>query len=102
MSTNSISTSGLTAAVFVLLTIAINIAAVHVDSQWSPIQTRSEPVPFAPEFFGRHSDVEYPETIRTIAAIRNQMHTRSHQTHTESSPFASSTKISSVGRDDTQ
>ena len=102
MSTHAISTSGLTAAVFVLLTVAASVSSMPPSSEWSPIQTRSEPVSFAPEFFGQHSDVDHQETIRKIASIRNQMRTRSHLAHPESSPFVSSPKVASVSSDDSQ
>jgi hypothetical protein len=90
------------AVVVVLVTFAIMVAATRDDSEWSPIQTRSGPVPFSPEFFGQHSDAHHPETIRTIAHIRSRMLTRSHRAHAESSPFASSPKIASVDSGDSQ
>ena len=89
-------------AVAVLFPFAISVAALPDYTEWAPIQTRSQPVPFAPEFYGQYSDAAHPEIIRSIAAVRRRLLSRSHQAHSESSPFASSPKIASVGSDESQ
>jgi hypothetical protein len=89
-------------AVAVLLTFAVTVATANEYSEWSPIQTRSDPVSFDPEFFGQHSNADYAETVRAVTAIRKRLLTRRHQAQPEGSPFASPPEIASFGSDDSQ
>jgi hypothetical protein len=81
-----------------------NIAgSVLASLDWSPVHTRSEPVPFAPDFFVQPSVQSRSNTLLRIEAI-GALHARSRVTHahTEGSIFSSKPKISSVANDDSQ
>jgi hypothetical protein len=95
-------------AAVVLLSAAFAIISAATGSvqneEWAPIQTVSEPVPFAPEFLGQHSEENNREVLRHILEIRKNSYTRSNDDRSSSggSPFASLPKIASVTADDTQ
>jgi hypothetical protein len=84
----------------IIATVTLNVASVTADTGWSPVETRSGPVTFAPEFSGQYSQREHHDRLQMV--VRNQMRTRSHQAHPESSPFVSSPKVASVSSDDSQ
>jgi hypothetical protein len=89
-------------AVIVVAVSMPSISATLTDesADWSPIQTRSESVPFDPEFFGHASS--HPETLRRIASIIKGARARSHPTQSNSSPISSHPKISSIDSKDSQ
>ena len=95
-------------AAVVLLSAAFAIISAATGSvqneEWAPIQTVSEPVPFAPEFLGQHSEENNREVLRHIVEIRKNSYTRSNDDRSISggSPFVSLPKITSVTADDTQ
>jgi hypothetical protein len=59
--------------VIILAALLFSSAESDENAEWSPSQTRSERVPFAPEFFGQHSDQTHPETLSHISAIHSGM-----------------------------
>ena len=72
-----------------------------LNAEWSPVQTASEPIPFSPEFFGKHSEESHREVLRHISA---NLHTRNkqHRAGSGGSPFANLPKIASVSINDAQ
>jgi hypothetical protein len=77
--------------------------AVDASSDWSPVHTRSEHVPFAPEFLIQPSHQSRSKTLQQIEAI-GALHARSHakQAHSEQSIFSTAPKILNVAHDDHQ
>ena len=75
-----------------------------LNAEWSPVQTASEPVPFSPEFFGKHSEETHREVLRHISANSKNLHTRNkqHRAGSGGSPFANLPKIASVSINDAQ
>jgi hypothetical protein len=94
------------AVILLSASFAISFAATSSvqNEEWSPVQTASGPVPFAPEFSGRYSEENRKEVLSHISAIHKSSHTRNNQDRVESggSPFASMAKIASVSIDDAQ
>jgi hypothetical protein len=75
-----------------------------LNAEWSPVQTASEPVPFSPEFFGKHSEENHREVLNHISANSKNLRTRNnqHQAGSGGSPFANLPNIASVNNDDAQ
>jgi hypothetical protein len=92
--------AAIAAAASILCISAVEATLTDPSADWSPIQTRSESVPFDPEFFGHASSL--PETLRRIASIIKGTHARSHPSHSYGSPISSPPKIFSISRDDSQ
>jgi hypothetical protein len=78
--------------------------ATDSSVEWSPIHTRSERVPFMPQFSGKQSDETYHETLRQISAIHNGLRARSpaQRTHGLSSPVLHEPKIASIDINESQ
>jgi hypothetical protein len=99
-------------SVIVIILAALLFSSAESDekAEWSPSQTRSERVPFAPEFSGQHSDQTHPETLRQISAIHSGMRThgrfrtlgRTSQATSASSPFSRAPRIASIHSTDSQ
>ncbi len=97
---------------FVIILAALSFSSAESDenAEWSLIQTRSERVPFAPEFFGQYSDQTHHETLRQISAIHSgilahgRLHTlgRKSQATSASSPFLRAPSTVSIDSKDAQ
>ena len=96
--------------VIILAALLLSSAESNENTEWSPIQTRSERVPFAPEFFGQHSDQTHSETLRQISAIHSGMRThgrlhtlgRTSQAASASSPFLRAPSTGNIHSNDSQ
>ena len=74
---------------------AINAAVSDANTAWAPLETRSGPVLFSPDFSGQYSSEKLSEALRMVADSHGSMRTRSHGTQrsTDASPFARSPTI---------
>ncbi len=75
--------------------LAFNAAVSDANTGWAPLETRSGPVLFSPDFSGQYSSEKLSEALRMVADSHGSMRTRSHGTQrsTDASPFASSPTI---------
>jgi hypothetical protein len=86
----------------ILAAFALSVSAIHENDEWLPAQTRSGPIPFAPEFLGQVSDDSHPETFSRSSSFLHAVGARSPAVHKSSSPVINTPKISSVNNNDLQ
>jgi hypothetical protein len=92
-----------TGPIFIILAaFALSVSAIHENDEWLPTQTRSGPIPFAPEFLGKVSDDSRPEAFTRSSSFLHAVKARSPAARKSSSPITNTPKISSVNNNDLQ